>query len=123
MLKSNLTTLVLSLFLGLTFFLSSCSEDAATVAVPESIPAEVTSVQPQHDCEPDSELAVFCDFENPEDLALTPDNKFLIVTGFHGKLIVHEVHTARGKQPAYSENKNDNDWKFRPTEIHESLLT
>ena len=35
-------------------------------------------------CAADETLAVWCDFKNPEDLALTPDGGFLLATGFGG---------------------------------------
>ena len=40
------------------------------------------SMQPLEGCESNAELNVYCDFMNPEDLALTPDEKFLIVAEF-----------------------------------------
>ena len=41
-------------------------------------------MQPLEGCESNAELSVYCDFMNPEDLALTPDGKFLIVAEFGG---------------------------------------
>ena len=35
-------------------------------------------------CAADGAFTVWCGFKNPEDLALTPDNKFLLATGFGG---------------------------------------
>ena len=40
--------------------------------------------QPITGCQSDDELTVYCGFQNPEDLALTPDEKFLIVSEFGG---------------------------------------
>ena len=42
------------------------------------------SIQPVEGCESNAELSVYCNFMNPEDLALTPDDKFLIVAEFGG---------------------------------------
>jgi len=36
------------------------------------------------DCGTDQQLTLYCGFQNPEDIALTPDGKFLIVTEFGG---------------------------------------
>ena len=41
-------------------------------------------MQPLEGCESNAELSVYCDFMNPEDLALTPDGKFLLVAEFGG---------------------------------------
>ena len=35
-------------------------------------------------CAADGTFTVWCGFKNPEDLAPTPDNKFLLATGFGG---------------------------------------
>ena len=35
-------------------------------------------------CAADGTFTVWCGFKNPEDLALTPDNEFLLATGFGG---------------------------------------
>ena len=42
------------------------------------------SISPLQGCESNNELIVYCGFQNPEDLAITPDNKFLIVAEFGG---------------------------------------
>ena len=42
------------------------------------------SIEPLNGCESNEELNVYCNFMNPEDLALTPDGKFLIVSEFGG---------------------------------------
>ena len=42
------------------------------------------SIEPLDGCESNEELNVYCNFMNPEDLALTPDGKFLIVSEFGG---------------------------------------
>lgn len=44
----------------------------------EEEPAEVSS------CPSDDKLTTFCGFQNPEDLALTPDGAFLVATGYGG---------------------------------------
>ena len=41
-------------------------------------------MQPISGCQSNDELTVYCGFQNPEDLALTPDEKFLIVSEFGG---------------------------------------
>ncbi len=41
-------------------------------------------MQPITGCQSNDELTVYCGFHNPEDLALTPDEKFLIVSEFGG---------------------------------------
>ena len=40
--------------------------------------------EPLVGCKSDEELKVYCNFMNPEDLALTPDGDFLIVAEFGG---------------------------------------
>ena len=40
--------------------------------------------EPLIGCEDNEELKVYCNFMNPEDLALTPDGNFLIVAEFGG---------------------------------------
>lgn len=42
------------------------------------------TIPPLRGCESNAELTVYCGFSNPEDLVLTPDNKFLIVAEFGG---------------------------------------
>ena len=42
------------------------------------------SIEPLSACENNEELKVYCNFMNPEDLALTPDGNFLIVAEFGG---------------------------------------
>ena len=42
------------------------------------------SIKPLDGCESNEELNVYSNFLNPEDLALTPDGKFLIVSEFGG---------------------------------------
>ena len=57
--------------------LSGCSEEA--------IHDETSSsVQLEEPCAKDDVLTAWCGFKNPEDLAVTPDNQFLIATGFGG---------------------------------------
>ena len=69
-------------------FLSGCSED--------SEPEETSSsVQLEEPCAKDDVLTAWCGFKNPEDLAVTPDNQFLIATGFGGlpESYVNEIVT------------------------------
>ena len=42
------------------------------------------TIEPLSGCEDNEELKVYCNFMNPEDLALTPDGNFLIVAEFGG---------------------------------------
>ena len=42
------------------------------------------SIESLAGCEDNEELKVYCNFMNPEDLALTPDGNFLIVAEFGG---------------------------------------
>ena len=42
------------------------------------------SMEPLDGCKDNEELKVYCNFMNPEDLALTPDGNFLIVAEFGG---------------------------------------
>ena len=42
------------------------------------------NIEPLDECKSNEELKVYCDFMNPEDLALTPDGNFLIVAEFGG---------------------------------------
>jgi hypothetical protein len=42
------------------------------------------SIEPLDGCKDNEELKVYCNFMNPEDLALTPDGNFLIVAEFGG---------------------------------------
>ena len=57
--------------------LSGCSED--------SDPKETGRlVQIEEPCARDDVLTAWCGYKNPEDLAVTPDNQFLLATGFGG---------------------------------------
>ena len=38
------------------------------------------NIEPLDECKSNEELKVYCDFMNPEDLALTPDGNFLIAS-------------------------------------------
>ena len=53
------------------------------------------SIQPLEGCESNAELSVYCDFMNPEDLALTPDDKFLIVAEFGGMAPLVEMTSGK----------------------------
>ena len=52
-------------------------------------------MQPLEGCESNAELSVYCDFMNPEDLALTPDGKFLIVAEFGGMAPLVEMTSGK----------------------------
>ena len=52
-------------------------------------------MQPLEGCESNAELSVYCDFMNPEDLALTPDDKFLIVAEFGGMAPLVEMTSGK----------------------------
>ena len=51
--------------------------------------------EPLAGCENNEELNVYCDFTNPEDLALTPDNTFLIVAEFGGMAPLTEMRPGK----------------------------
>src|SRR6056300_1942857 len=53
------------------------------------------SIESLAGCEDNEELKVYCNFMNPEDLALTPDGNFLIVAEFGGMAPLVEM--ASGK--------------------------
>ena len=53
------------------------------------------SFAPLAGCENNEELYVYCDFINPEDLALTPDNTFLIVAEFGGMAPLVEMRPGK----------------------------
>ena len=69
------------LFLTL-LILTSCSENQETAKTAETQAMPVAESPAQPECKSDAELTVYCGFKNAEDLALTPDNKFLVATGF-----------------------------------------
>ncbi len=48
-------------------------------------------LEPLQNCDNSEELNVYCDFMNPEDLALTPDGKFLIIAEFGGMAPLVEI--------------------------------
>ena len=52
-------------------------------------------MQPLEGCESNAELSVYCDFMNPEDLALTPDGNFLIVAEFGGMAPLVEMTSGK----------------------------
>ena len=52
-------------------------------------------MQPLEGCENNAELSVYCDFMNPEDLALTPDGNFLIVAEFGGMAPLVEMTSGK----------------------------
>ena len=64
--------------LGYLLLVVSCSESPEVVE-DKVAPADDIS---QAKCESDANLKVYCGFKNAEDLALTPDGNFLIMTGF-----------------------------------------
>ena len=57
--------------------------------------AKPGSFEPLAGCENNEELYVYCDFINPEDLALTPDNTFLIVAEFGGMAPLVEMRPGK----------------------------
>ena len=57
--------------------------------------AKPGSFAPLAGCENNEELYVYCDFINPEDLALTPDNTFLIVAEFGGMAPLVEMRPGK----------------------------
>ena len=46
---------------------------------------------PLEDCESNDELNVICGFKNPEDLALTPDGEYFIISEYGGQKPIQEV--------------------------------
>ncbi len=52
---------------------------------------DVEPFQPLEGCESNDELNVVCGFSNPEDLALTPDNEFFILSEYGGQKPIQEV--------------------------------
>ena len=54
-----------------------------------------STMQPLEGWESNAELSVYCDFMNPEDLALTPDGKFLIVAEFGGMAPLVEMTSGK----------------------------
>jgi len=62
-------------FVLLLLALASCSDDPHVA----------------DNCESNDELQVYCGFNNPEDLALTPDKQFLIVSEFGGMAPLAEM--------------------------------
>ena len=74
----TLSNLSLGVLLGCCILLlGSCSNESDTESSTESIALSVSA-----DCNPDADLRIFCGFKNAEDLTLTPDNNFLVMTGF-----------------------------------------
>jgi len=51
----------------------------------------VEPFKPLVGCESNEELNVICGFSNPEDLALTPDNEFFILSEYGGQKPIQEV--------------------------------
>ena len=51
----------------------------------------VEPFQPIEGCKSNKELNVVCGFSNPEDLALTPDNEFFILSEYGGQKPIQEV--------------------------------
>lgn len=67
--------------LVLISLLAACeraAEEPGEKASVETVPAEPSA------CPSDEKLTTYCGFQNPEDLALTPDGKHLIMTGYGG---------------------------------------
>ena len=55
----------------------------------------VSSIEPLDGCKDNEELRVYCNFMNPEDLALTPDGNFLIVAEFGGMAPLVEMTSGK----------------------------
>ena len=53
------------------------------------------NIEPLDECKSNEELKVYCDFMNPEDLALTPDGNFLIVAEFGGMAPLVEMTSGK----------------------------
>ena len=53
------------------------------------------SIPPLVGCNSNQEFVVYCGFQNPEDLALTPDNNFLIVAEFGGMAPLVEMQPGK----------------------------
>jgi hypothetical protein len=53
------------------------------------------SIEPLAGCKDNEELKVYCNFMNPEDLALTPDGNFLIVAEFGGMAPLAEMKSGK----------------------------
>ena len=53
------------------------------------------SIEPLDGCKNNEELKVYCNFMNPEDLALTPDGNFLIVAEFGGMAPLVEMTSGK----------------------------
>ena len=53
------------------------------------------SIEPLDGCKDNEELKVYCNFMNPEDLALTPDGNFLIVAEFGGMAPLVEMTSGK----------------------------
>ena len=54
-----------------------------------------SNIEPLDGCKDNEELKVYCDFMNPEDLALTPDGNFLIVAEFGGMAPLVEMTSGK----------------------------
>ena len=57
------------------------------------------SIEPLDGCKDNEELKVYCNFMNPEDLALTPDGNFLIVAEFGGMAPLAELTQLKNFHP------------------------
>ena len=53
------------------------------------------SIEVLDGCKDNEELKVYCNFMNPEDLALTPDGNFLIVAEFGGMAPLVEMTSGK----------------------------
>ena len=47
--------------------------------------SDFNKMAPLLECESNEELNVICEFTNPEDIVVTPDNNFLIVSEYGGQ--------------------------------------
>lgn len=75
--SSGLRALSLGTGLILTSLLAACEKPGDDARV-EAEPALASA------CPSDEKLTTVCGFQNPEDLALTPDGGYLVVTGYGG---------------------------------------
>ena len=69
---------IFGVILGLLLF-PACSEESQ---IPED--TAIQGIQREAACSNDDTFIAWCGYKNPEDLASTPDNKYLLATGFGG---------------------------------------
>ena len=80
--EGNVMRVMMIAAMGAFAVLGGCGSASDTQVVQEvNQPSAQAVTEP---CALNGAFTVWCGFKNPEDLALTPDNKFLLVTGFGG---------------------------------------